>query len=133
MPMEKTAGNKLRDRHVNFENEKMNVRLAAQTLSLSVSDAILFTNITDGEGTAEFCRNINDSFDILNSMNVFAKYSFKAPISIKNYELFKTKIEYLINYISNIEDLTGSKIINTNRKTGFLGFIVCLTNLLNLF
>lgn len=133
MPMEKTAGNKLRDRHVNFENEKMNVRLAAQTLSLSVSDAILFTNITNGEGTAEFCRNINDSFDILNSMNVFAKYSFKAPISIKNYELFKTKIEYLINYISNIEDLTGSKIINTNRKTGFLGFIVCLTNLLNLF
>lgn len=127
------AGNKLSDRHVNFYNEKMNVRLAAQTLSLSVSDAISFTNLCDGDGTAEFCKNINDSFDILNSMNIFAKYKFKEPLSIKNFELFKTKIEYLVEYFKHIKDSFGSFIIDTNRKTGFLGFIVCLTNLLNLY
>lgn len=127
------AANKLTERHINFQNEKMNVRLAAQTLSLSVSDAIKFCDFQDGEGTADFCKNINDTFDILNSMNVFAKYKYKEPLSVKNYEIFKTKIEFLISYLKNILHNSGKLIIHTNRKTGFLGLIVCLTNLLNLY
>ena len=38
-------GNKLSPNHIKFEKHKMNVRLAAQTLSSSVADAIEFLDI----------------------------------------------------------------------------------------
>lgn len=41
------AGNKLTYRHIHFFNEKMNVRLAAQTLSQSVCDSLKFMSTID--------------------------------------------------------------------------------------
>ena len=58
-------GNKLSSQHLQFEKHKMNVRLAAQTLSSSVADAIAFIDISmklpgfqDSEGTVNFARTI---------------------------------------------------------------------------
>lgn len=50
----------------------MNVRLAAQVLSDSVGDALLYvksinTNFEGCEATSEFCKRINNAFDILYS------------------------------------------------------------------
>ena len=39
-------GNKFSTQHLQFEKHKMNVRLAAQTLSSSVADAIEFLNVS---------------------------------------------------------------------------------------
>lgn len=66
------AGTKLKKRHINFHNEKINVKLAAQTLSQSVADALTYLKNTNedfkGAGpTAEFISFINNAFDILNS------------------------------------------------------------------
>ncbi|KAK9722349.1 hypothetical protein QE152_g19727 [Popillia japonica] len=33
----------------------------------------------------------------------------------------------IINYILNLKDISGTPIIESNRKTGFLGLIICLT------
>lgn len=56
----------------------MNVRLAAQTLSQSVADALSYLRQTneefnDSEATSEFISLINNAFDILNSWNKFSK------------------------------------------------------------
>lgn len=60
------AATKLMRQHIQFERNKMNVRLAAQTLSESVKQALLWANhdmqFDDFEGadaTAEFCGIIN--------------------------------------------------------------------------
>lgn len=55
--------NKLRDRHINFKNERMKVKLATQLFSLSVAEAI------------KFCRlNLNiESFQLSESTQKFIK------------------------------------------------------------
>ena len=64
------AANKLTSNHVNFEKQKMNVRLAAQTLSGSVSAALRYASsvgaegLDDCKGTAEFVSLIDRMFDI---------------------------------------------------------------------
>ena len=73
-------GNKLSLNHIKFEKHKMNVRLAAQTLSSSVADAIEFLDVVmknpkfqDSNGTVKFIRMIDRLFDMLNSRNPVGK------------------------------------------------------------
>lgn len=67
------AGNKLRKRHILWTKEKMKVSLAVQTLSNSVATALDWLNheikikkFENSDATSEFCRIINNLFDILN-------------------------------------------------------------------
>lgn len=67
------CANKSTYRHtrIHFFNEKMNVRLAAQTLSQSVCDSLKFmltidSSFEDSSATSEFCAMINNAFDITN-------------------------------------------------------------------
>ena len=71
-----TLANKLSLKHAKFETHKMNVKLAAQTLSSSVADAIEFLDFSmkledfqHSSGTVKFLRTIDRLFDILNSRN----------------------------------------------------------------
>lgn len=75
------AATKLTSRHVEFNNEKMKVKLAAQVLSVSVSHALTFCerkvkddDFVNSSATAKFCLMLNNCFDILNGRNAFAKY-----------------------------------------------------------
>lgn len=75
--------NKLSNKHVNFQNNRMNVRLAMQVLSESVSKALIFlTKINDAHlrnqfkdclATAKFCCIFNSVSDVLNCKNKFSK------------------------------------------------------------
>ena len=71
--------NKLSSRHVEFENNKMKVRLAVQVLSNSVAKALKllkdveYSGFEDVDATVEFLSMIDQLFDILNSRNPFAK------------------------------------------------------------
>ena len=63
-----------------FQKHKMNVKLAAQTLSSSVADAIEFLDSSmkldqfqGSTGTVKFIRTIDRLFDMLNSRNPMAK------------------------------------------------------------
>jgi hypothetical protein len=90
------AANKLTQKHINFTDNRMNVKLAAQTLSESVSNSLLFVkNIglpqfaacTTATATAKFCQNENDAFDILNNRNNYGKRNtFNVPISLESIE-----------------------------------------------
>lgn len=133
------AGTKLTVNHINFENQKMKVRLAAQVLSHSVSSALLFCrsiglqDFADCEATAEFCLIINNIFDILNSTNIYAKVELNRPVSPSNIvEMTEYGARY-IDYLKNLKDENGTLLILSDRKTGFLGFVVSLTSTLSLY
>ncbi|KYQ49628.1 THAP domain-containing protein 9, partial [Trachymyrmex zeteki] len=95
---------KLKKKHIMYHKSRMNVKLAAQTLSESVSAALTFCQecvpgpFKHPDKTALFCQTFNDAFDIL-----------------------------------NVRNCTNVCVLDSPRKTGFLGFIVCLTNLFELF
>lgn len=112
----------------------MKVRLAAQTFSNSVSEAINFCSnvlhlpeFSSSEDTVEFIKNIDILFDILKSRN-FNTFSFKKlknKNDISEIETFLTKVE---KYIIGIT-LNGQQIMKINRKVGFLGFLICINSL----
>jgi hypothetical protein len=86
---ELNLGNKLSSNHLKFQKHKMNVRLAAQTLSSSVANAIEFLDkstklpsFCNSHGTVKFIHTIDRLFDILNSRNPIAK-GFKTPLRPK--------------------------------------------------
>uniref|UniRef100_A0A2S2PM39 Transposable element P transposase n=1 Tax=Schizaphis graminum TaxID=13262 RepID=A0A2S2PM39_SCHGA len=70
---------------------KMNVRLAAQLLSNSVCDALLYLNgsYPNFEGylaTAEFCLIFNNAFDILNSRKQLSIKPFNSSINENTFK-----------------------------------------------
>jgi len=71
------ASNKISKLHINYKNKIMNVRLAAQVLSRSVSIALKFAEekkyLKNVGPTAEFCEIFHDVFDILNVRSLFHK------------------------------------------------------------
>jgi hypothetical protein len=70
------AGNKLTAAHIQFQQQKMKVRLAAQTLSTSVAKALeylqanKFAGFTDTTGTQTFIYFVDRMFDIFNSRSL---------------------------------------------------------------
>lgn len=137
------AGNKLTRKHIHFENNKMNVKLAMQTLSASVSKSLIFlSQLPDKEiqdkfstsiPTAQFCQNFNDMADILNCKNKFSKEEFNCPLTDNNYSRLKMHAENFEKYIVNLTNAKETPILKTQRKTGFLGIIICLRNIFPLF
>ncbi|KAF2896369.1 hypothetical protein ILUMI_09808 [Ignelater luminosus] len=117
------AGTKLTARHINFQNEKMKVSLAVQTLSRSVSSVLLFCKELNIEGfqncqaTANFCLVMNDVFDILNAKHLASKRELNRGLCSRNFELIKEKVKVYIDYLSKIRDNHGKLIIESNRKT----------------
>lgn len=125
-------GNKLKRRHLQWVREKMKVKIAAQTLSKSVSDAILYLcqdakvdQFQGAEETAKFILIFNNLFDIFNSRNRLVKYTYKRPISAKNFDEILNYFTYAKNYIFDLK-LKGSPILRSARKTGFLGFLIAM-------
>ena len=84
------AGNKLHERHIQWTRQKMKVKLAAQTLSSSVADALDFCNFDlklpafkGSEATVLFIRTIDRLFDLMNSRSPLA-HGYKSPLRLSN-------------------------------------------------
>ena len=110
----------------------MKVNLAAQSLSSSVADALVCCReqlnlpaFSGSEGTVNFIVLFDRLFDVLNSRNPLAK-GFKAPLSSANFSFVDTFLSHAEQYIMSLTDRTGTSILHTRRKTGFLGFLVCI-------
>ena len=84
--------NKLNSDHLNWQRQKMKMKLAAQTFSSSTAAVLHFSqriikhkkfiNCTD---TIVFVRNVDRLFDFLNSQHP-ASSGFKSPIRLSNFE-----------------------------------------------
>lgn len=132
-------GNKLRSIHINYMKQKMKVRLAAQVFSMSVADSLLFckNNLMLKEfllcnGTIKFLTIFNNLFDILNSKNM-KQTGLKQPLHPQNIEIVKTKLNEYKAYILSLKTSQGQLLINSRKKTGFIGFLICIESILTLY
>ena len=129
-----TLGNKLSSQHIQFQKHKMNVRLAAQTLSSSVANAIEFLDksfklpaFLNSNGTVQFIRIIDKLFDMLNSRNPLGN-GYKTPLKLDNKsvweEIFTSSAHYLLSLKTNA---TPPQFLSTTqRKTFIIGFVACV-------
>jgi len=134
--------NKLRKEHIFYCKQKMKVKLASQLLSQSVADALKFcknnlkmNEFSDAGATIKFIEMFNIAFDILNSRSINC-IGYKKALSqdnIKDIFLFTDKF---VNYIKGlkVKEIEGFvPILNSKRKTGFIGFVGGLHSTLLLY
>ena len=132
------AANKLTLKHVkHWQKHKMNVRLAAQTFSSSVADAIDFLRedlklpqFQGSQSTVTFIRVIDKLFDYLNSRNPCAK-GYKHPFNRHNFDERKKRMLSLLPYFAKIRDMKGTQIMTGSRKTALLGFSLTVKSTLS--
>lgn len=123
------ATHKMTRKHIEFHSNKMNVRIAAQTLSLSVAKSmeLLVRNrnasFANAVGTIIFTKNFNKGFDIFNAKHSNSNNIFKQGLNLKTAEKIFEFLDYFAEYIKSIK-YQGQYILNTQRKTGFLGFLM---------
>lgn len=125
----------------------MRVRLAAQTFSISVADALEYCRsdiahkeFQDAEPTIIFCIVINNVFDILYTRNFLSKNTFNKPINSNNKESIIKYIDEAIDYIKKLQCIDIRKksnsntrlVVESNRKTGFVGLHISLKSFKNL-
>lgn len=135
--------NKLTQRHIDWYQKPMNVRLAAETISKSVADTLhqmsndQYTQFQDCTATIEFLRIFNSAFDILNvaeKNNSDDKY--KQPIREATAETIFAFGDKLQQYINELTVQTKTKsipILNSRSKMGFFGFYHNFTSLKGIY
>lgn len=116
----------------------MKVKLATQLLSNSVADALLFCKdnlkfkeFSHCEATVHFIRIFNDAFDIRNSGQLVS-FGFKGAVCLKNFSQINSFIELFFFYVNNLKFENGQLLVKSLRSTGFLGFLIPLSSLMNL-
>ena len=134
------CANKLRNLHINFEPQKMSVKLATQLFSRSVAKALEFcretlklTDFQGSEGTQEFIQTMNDLFDFMNSRTKYGK-GMKSAMSEENYEVWKPFLDMTEEYILGLKSQAGKNMVSEDsRKTGFIGFIANIHSVQKIF
>ena len=135
--------NKLSDIHINYKKKPMNVKIAAQTLSKSVADALEFflkrvseyPQFEGCEATIRFIRLVNNLTDILNSRNL-NHFGFKKPMCKDNYQSILAELTTAFNYIKAMKIRKGDQIISVlahKKHTGFLGFLTAIQSVLGVY
>ncbi|KAL3190524.1 hypothetical protein MRX96_020038 [Rhipicephalus microplus] len=135
----KHLGNKLTKVHVEWEKQKMKVRRAVKTLSSSVADALDFCEFTlrlprcqSARATARFKRIFDRLFDLLNLINPLAK-SFKAALRNEKAASWKAFLQEAENYITKLTCANRRLVIESLKKTGFAGLLICIRSAANFF
>lgn len=127
--------NKLSRSHVQWTLNKMKVKLAAQTLSTSVADAIEFLNkegIVGFEGSEEifnFIRIVDKLFDFLNSRNSFERGP-KASITVNNLDNLSTEMIAIVKYLYSLTNVGDLSLYKYNKKTFIIGFGAAVQSIL---
>lgn len=126
-------GNKLTKTHLEFENRKMNVRIAAETLSNSAATSIEYLDhhqkhrrFKDSEGTTKYIRTINNLFDIMNTKMNHCKDGYKRPISEETIGDFESYFDYAKDYIKGLHIIQENKkisVLKARINTPFTGFL----------
>jgi DNA transposase THAP9 len=131
-------GTRLTPRHIDFAAEKMKARLALEIFSESTASALEYLHKSEYPGfedvneTVHFTRVVNDVFDIFNTKNLNSKY-YKHPLEPGNAEIIFEKLDTIEEYIRRIDDKNGRLVFLTKIKTGFLGILINIHSLRNMY
>ena len=133
-----TLANTLNSNHIQWHMHKMNVKLAAQTLSSSVADALDFLrddlrnpDIACCEGTVFFIRAVDMAFDILQSRSPRVS-GCKAPLRKSSMNMSETALVRTANMLLGAKSLKGQKMIYSRRKTVFIGMVVSIKSVISI-
>ena len=132
--------NKFSSRHLQFQKHKMNVQLAAQTLSASVANALEFLDksmklkeFQNSTGTVNFIRQVDRLFDILNSRSPIAS-GFKQPLRPESRntweEILKQSAQYLLSLKTH--EPTNQVLSTHQRKTFIIGFVTTIKSTIDM-
>lgn len=142
--------NKLSRKHIEWQQRKMKVRIAVETLSASVADSMEYLmkmgheDFQGAEATIEFVRYFNNLFDIFNSRSLKSKVKFKNPLcQANNHEIFGY-LDEVSEYIKGLKisvpigsnhttRKTIVSILNTRSKTAFRGFLINIKSLKQMY
>lgn len=130
--------------HLNWKSNIMNVELAVQTLSNSVTDSLTFLAKTNNSfrnavWTAKYTKIFNDSFDAFNSkMNKHKDNPLKRPICAENKRIIFDLFERAMKYILGLQtrEAKGESLTNlctTRSKTGFQGYVVSMRSTMAMY
>lgn len=126
---------KLNKTHMQWDRAKMNVRLAVETLSNSVADAMQylmennFPDFKDCGATIKYIRVMNNLFDVMNTKKLVSGNNFKSALNADNKtEIFKF-FQETDPYLRTISLTKNKKVIDSNLKTSFCGFIINMVSL----
>lgn len=134
---------KLTKQHIECDNNKMKVRLAAETLSKSASNSMMYlmdsgyAGFADCEGSARYSSIFNDIFDVFNTGHADTLSNnnnnvLKTPLSAQTAEHVLPLLDKCFDYISNLK-LHGTCILETSVKVGYLGFMIDIISLKQIF
>lgn len=127
---------KVTKKHIQWYKNKMNVKLAAQLFSKSVSDSLNFLStfheFKNCEATAEFALKINDLFDIFNSKESDSPTTFKNMLTKNSSKEIFTFLDQTAEYLKSLQ-LKKKNILQSQKKTGFKGFLINIMNLKSLY
>jgi hypothetical protein len=135
--------NKLKKTHIYFHKAKMKVCYAVQLLSDSVADALEFLMLKGHEkfqgagATIKFIRIFNNLFDRCNAKSPIKRHGKKARLERTNEKewkrLFATAKEYILGLQIMRKNFQRCKLLESQSKTGFFGFIVCMKSIESIF
>lgn len=129
---------KLTKRHIQWKGAIMNVKLATQTLSNSVYNSMIFlkeqgcSDFIECGATATFAKHSNDLFDIFNSTSKVSNDStniFKNVLSEENKTTVFSKLNEIDTYIRSLKLSFNQSILISEKKAGFLGFLINIASL----
>lgn len=139
---------KMNKKHLQWRRNMMNVRLAVETLSNSVANAMDFLiknkhpQFTEADPTVEFIRIINNLFDVFNSRSLHNKEIFKCALNPANKRIIFDFLEKSVEYLKSLKvKIVNSKtgkykvlpVLRSRNHTGFRGFIIDIYTLMQIY
>lgn len=126
-------GNKLTKTHIEYQDKKMHVRLAAETISRSTANSLKFLdsvmknpNIANSSPTSEYLEVFDSLFDVMNSKHGHCNDKYKRPFSENTKSDFNELFEKAKSYIKGLQIMeNGEKksILQSRSFTPFFGFL----------
>lgn len=129
-------GNKLKKTHAEFHDKKMNVRLAAETISDSTAASIEYLdehmanpNFKNSKNTIEMLRVFNNLFDTMNTKLNHCNEGYKRPFSKETIADFTSFFTYAKTYINDLKIEDHEKIVPILKSRSFTPFFDFLQNI----
>jgi len=129
------VANKLRTGHIKFQQQKIKVRLVAQTFSASVGKALQFKSVNkmldfrETNGTQKLLLMIDKLFDVLNS-RTRKSTGYKQALSIATFNHTLPFLKECRDLLVKMTDAKGKKVSESRRHMAVLGFVVNIDSLI---
>lgn len=135
--------NKLTKKHINWHQNEMNVRLAAETLSKSVADTLEQLNkdgydeFKNSRATSEFIRYIDSAFDVLNfggSRKEDGRYKQKLCVDTAEHIFeFGERFKKFLTELELRRKTKSEPILSSTVYVGFYGFYMNFISLRGIY